>query len=410
MKKALILLLTAALVLSLAACGTKNPTGGENTGNAGDTANNNDGSNDADTGDANANDDADTGDVVEGDTSSDPVDGAGDTDKTDNDAGTNDTGSEDAPDKIPEGTPVKYDVNFAVLTGPTGVGAVSLMEKNDAGETLNSYTVSAVADNSQIQAGLINGDYDIAAVATNVASALYNKTEGQVKVIAINTLGVLYILERGDTIHSVADLAGKTIYSPGQGANPEYALRYILTSNGLTVSTPTETVEGADVSIVFEDASVIQTKMGAGEIDVCMLPVPAATAVLIQNEDVRSALDMTAEWDALGTGGQLTMGCVAVRTQFADENPEAVKQFLTDYEASITTVESDVDHAAQLCETYGIVPKAAIAKRAIPDCSLTFIAGADVRGTLEPYYQVLFDANPASIGGAMPRDDFYWTE
>ncbi len=318
------------------------------------------------------------------------------------------SGEKDDADMSGGETEVAYDVNFAVLTGPTGVGAVSLMEQNDAGNTLNRYTVSAVADNSQIQAGLINGDYDIAAVATNVAAALWNKTGGQVKIAAINTLGVLYILERGDTIHAVADLAGKTVYSPGQGANPEYVLRYILASNGLTVSTPTETVEDADVNIVFEDASVIQTKMGSGEIDVCMLPVPAATAVLVQNEDVRSALDMTAEWDALGSGGQLTMGCVAVRSEFADANPEAVKQFLTDYETSIAAVKNDVDHAADLCETYGIVPKAAIAKRAIPDCSLTFIAGDGMRDALEPYYQVLYDADPASVGGAMPGGDFYW--
>ena len=379
MKKVLILLLTLALTLSLAACGG---TGKDTTDTSDDTAS-----------DTSADTSADTTEDTSADTTEDTA---------------ADTSADTAEDTAGQTTPTVYDVNFAVLTGPTGVGAVSLMEKNDAGETLNRYTVSAVADNSQIQNGLINGDYDIAAVATNVASALYNKTQGQVQVVAINTLGVLYILERGDTVHAVADLKGKTVYSPGQGANPEYALRYILTQNGLTVSTPTEEVKDADVQLVFEDASVIQTKMAAGEIDLCMLPVPAATAVLIQNQDVRSALDMTKEWDALQTGGQLTMGCVAVRTAFAQEHPEAVKQFLTDYESSISAVKADVEHAAALCEQYGIVPKAAIAKRAIPDCSLTFIAGADVRATLEPYYQVLFDANPASIGGAMPDDAFYW--
>lgn len=301
-----------------------------------------------------------------------------------------------------------YDVNFAVLTGPTGVGAVSLMEKNDAGETLNHYAVSAVADNTQIRDGLINGDYDIAAIATNVAATLYNKNDGSIQVIALNTLGVLYILEKGDTIKSVADLKGKTIYAAGQGANPEYVLNYILTKNGLTVSTSVNPVEDADVEVVFDEAGVIQTKMASGEIDVCMLPVPAATAVLINNQDVRSALNLTAEWNALGSGGQLTMGCVAVRTEFAKENPQAVKQFLEDYEASINAVKADTDHAAQLCETYGIVPKAAIAKRAIPDCNLTFVSGGDIRTTLEPYFQVLFDANPASIGGAMPDDGFYY--
>ena len=241
-----------------------------------------------------------------------------------------------------------------------------------------------------------------------MAATLYNKTEGKIKVIALNTLGVLYILENGSTISSVADLKGRTIYAAGQGANPEYVLKYILTSNGLTVSTSVDPVEGADVEVVFDEASVIQTKMASGEIDLCMLPVPAATAVLINNQDVRSALDLTAEWNALGTGGQLTMGCVAVRTEFADENPKAVDRFLEEYEKSINGVKDDVDHAAQLCETYGIVPKAAIAKRAIPDCNLTFVSGEDIRSTLEPYFRVLFDADPASIGGAMPDDGFYY--
>ncbi len=300
------------------------------------------------------------------------------------------------------------DINVAVLTGPTGVGAVGLWEAADAGSTTDRYSITAVADNTQIRDGLINGDYDIAAIATNVAATLYNKTEGKIKVIALNTLGVLYILENGNTISSVADLKGRTIYAAGQGANPEYVLKYILTSNGLTVSTSVDPVEGADVEVVFDEASVIQTKMASGEIDLCMLPVPAATAVLINNQDVRSALDLTAEWNALGTGGQLTMGCVAVRTEFADENPKAVDRFLEEYEKSINGVKDDVDHAAQLCESYGIVPKAAIAKRAIPDCNLTFVSGEDIRSTLEPYFRVLFDADPASIGGAMPDDGFYY--
>ena len=300
------------------------------------------------------------------------------------------------------------DINVAVLTGPTGVGAVGLWEAADAGSTTDRYSITAVADNTQIRDGLINGDYDIAAIATNVAATLYNKTEGKIKVIALNTLGVLYILENGSTISSVADLKGRTIYAAGQGANPEYVLKYILTSNGLTVSTSVDPVEGADVEVVFDEASVIQTKMASGEIDLCMLPVPAATAVLINNQDVRSALDLTAEWNALGTGGQLTMGCVAVRTEFADENPKAVDRFLEEYEKSINGVKDDVDHAAQLCESYGIVPKAAIAKRAIPDCNLTFVSGEDIRSTLEPYFRVLFDADPASIGGAMPDDGFYY--
>lgn len=295
------------------------------------------------------------------------------------------------------------DINIAVLSGPTGVGAVGLMESNDKGESTNHYNFTVVGANDQITTGLSNGEFDIAAVATNLAATYYNKTSGSVEVIALNTYGVLYILERGDTIKSVADLRGKTIYCAGQAANPEYVLKHILSSNGLTYEG-----DNADVELVFEAPDAISAKMAAGEIDVCMLPVPAATGVLIQNSDVRSALDLTAEWDALGTGGKLTMGCVVVRREFAEEHPEAVKSFLEEYADSIETVLSDVDHAAQLCESYGIVPKAAVAKRAIPDCNICCVTGADIRVTLEPYYEVLFAANPDSIGGALPDDSFYY--
>ena len=236
MKKTLLLLLAAALVLSLAACGAGQS--GKETEAPGETS-------------------APGGETAGSETVNNET-----------------TGSETSGGET-SGTPEQaVPVNFAVLTGPTGMGAVKLMESSDKGETRNRYTVSALADNQQIQAGLINGDFDIAAVATNVAAALYNKTQGQVQVVALNTLGVLYILEKGDTVHSVADLKGKTVYSPGQGANPEYALKYILTRNGLTVSTDQEPVEDADVQIVFDDAGVIQTKMAAGEIDLAMLPSP----------------------------------------------------------------------------------------------------------------------------------------
>ena len=293
-----------------------------------------------------------------------------------------------------EGTSTDYagtDVNIAVLSGPTGIGAVGLMEANDAGETVNHYNFTVTAANDEVVAGLSNGDYDIAALATNVASNLYNKTSGGVQICALNTYGVLYILENGDTIQSMSDLAGKTIYATGQGANPEYVLNYLLTENGLT--------PGEDVTVEFMDSETLM---------VCMLPVPAVTSVLIQNPEVRVALDLTDEWNKVTDEGVLTMGCIVVRTEFAQENPEAVKAFLEEYAASIESVQSDVEHASQLCETYGIVAKAAVAAKAIPDCNLCCVTGADIQPAIEPYYNVLYAANPDSIGGALPGEDFYF--
>lgn len=292
------------------------------------------------------------------------------------------------------------DINMAVLSGPTGIGAVKLMERNDNGETVNHYNFTVATDNSAVVAGLANGDYDIAAVATNVAANLYNQTSGGVQICALNTYGVLYILENGDTIQSMADLAGKTIYATGQGANPEYVLNYLLTQNGLT--------PGEDVTVEYMDSNLLMTEMAAGTYEVCMLPVPAVTSVLMQNSDVRTALDLTEEWDKVTDEGVLTMGCVVVRTEFAQENPEAVKAFLSEYADSISYVQENVEEASQLCETYGIVAKAAVAAAAIPDCNLCCVTGGDIQSAIEPYYNVLFEANPDSIGGALPGEDFYF--
>ncbi|MCD8125291.1 MAG: ABC transporter substrate-binding protein [Lachnospiraceae bacterium] len=297
------------------------------------------------------------------------------------------------------------EINIAVLAGPTGIGAVSLMEANDAGETTNTYNFTVSSANDDVVAGLTSGEFDIAAVATNIAANLYNKTSGAVQICALNTYGVLYILENGESIESMADLAGKTIYATGQGANPEYVLEYLLEQNGLTWSTDGS---DADVQIEFMDSDTLTTGMASGEYEVCMLPVPAVTSVLMQNEDVRAALDLTEEWNNCTDEGQLTMGCIVVRTEFAEENPEAVAAFLEEYAASIETVQSDVEHAAELCETYGIVAKAAVAAQAIPDCNLCCVTGDEIRTTIEPYYNVLYTANADSIGGALPGDDFYF--
>ena len=297
------------------------------------------------------------------------------------------------------------DVNIAVLAGPTGIGASCLMEQNDAGETVNHYNFTVTSANDEVVAGLTSGEFDMAAIATNVAANLYNKTSGGVTVVAVNTLGVLYILENGDSVQGVADLAGRTIYCTGQGANPEYVLEYILTENGLTYS-----LDGsdADVQLVFLESAALTAGMASGEYDLCMLPVPAVTSVQVQNADVRTALDLTAEWNAVAPEGQLAMGCIAVRTEWLAGHQEAVDAFLTEYAASIAAVQADAAHAGELCEQYGIVAKAAIATKAIPSCNLTFISGADLEGTLNPYYGVLYAANPASIGGALPGSDLYY--
>ena len=311
------------------------------------------------------------------------------------------------PDVTPEPTPSGSDertaVRLAVLSGPTGVGAAKLLSEADAGTAANDYQYVIAADNSELVAGLTKGEIDIAAVASNVALNLYNKTGGGVKIIALGTRGVLHILEgRGGTsIQSVADLAGRTIYSPGQGANPEYILRYLLQQNGLDPD--------KDVNLVFADASEINAKLVSGDIDCAMLPVPAATAAILKGDgQVREAIDVTEAWDGLDSGSELIMTAVVARTEFVEAHPEAVNAFLAEYAASIDYVNSNVDEAAGLIAGYGITPNAAIAKQAIPQCHLVFISGADMAEAISDYFMVLYEVDPASVGGALPDDAIYY--
>lgn len=307
------------------------------------------------------------------------------------------------PTDEPTQEPAEGAVRFAVLSGPTGIGAAKLLSDADNGVSLNDYDYMIAADNNELVAALNQGRVDIATVASNVALNLYNKTGGAVRIIALGTQGVLHILEGsgGNTIQSVADLAGETIYSAGQGANPEYILRHLLTQNGLDPD--------HDVTIVFADASEIQAKLLSGEIRYAMLPVPAATAAIIKGEgQVRAAVDVTEAWNELNSGSQLIMTAVVARTEFIEENPEAIDAFLQEYAASIDYVNNNVDAAAELIAGYGITPNAAIAKQAIPQCHLVCITGSDMAPAISDYFMVLYSVNPASVGGGLPDDAIYY--
>jgi len=285
------------------------------------------------------------------------------------------------------------------LAGPTGIGMVGIMENNDG-----AYEFTLTSAANDIVAAIASGSADIAACPTNLAATLYQKTSGNVQLLALNTLGVLHVVTSDDRIQSVADLAGRTVYATGQGAVPEYALNYILEQSGLTDSVTVEYVA---------EHSELATLLAAGRAEIGILPEPHVTSALMQNDSLRAALDVTTLFeDAARDAGNedmvLSMGCVIVRRAFAQENPEAVARFLSDYAASVEMVNADVPAAAQLVEKFGILPKAAVAERAIPNCHIVFVDGEAMRAQIEPLYRLLFDANPASIGGSMPDDAFYY--
>ncbi len=290
---------------------------------------------------------------------------------------------------------------LAVLSGPTGIGAAKLLSVPE--ENAQGYEYTIEADNSALVAGLTGPEpiYDIATMASNMAVNLYNKTDGGVKIIALGTLGVLHILESGGNtaINSIADLAGKTIWSAGQGANPEYILRHLLEVSGVA----------DQVTVQFAEAPEIQAKLLSGEIECAMLPVPAATAAIAKSEgSVRDAIDVTEAWNEAEEAGQLVMTAVVVRAEFLETYPDVVADFLKDYEASIEYVTGNVEDAAQMVADLGITPSAGIAKAAIPQCHLTFIAGADMQPAISDYFRVLWELDPASIGGFIPDDGIYY--
>ncbi|HPE15492.1 MAG TPA: ABC transporter substrate-binding protein [Oscillospiraceae bacterium] len=301
----------------------------------------------------------------------------------------------------PSPTPdTRETIKLGLLKGPTGVGAAKLLSDNDMNETANIYDVTLAAEPTELVSAIVAGTVDIAAVPTNLAASLFNKTDRGVQLLALNTLGVLYILENGDTVHSISDLAGKTLYATGQASNPEYILDYILRAAGLE--------PGVDVDIEYKESAELVTLMAAGEVSLAMLPVPAATTVLMKNSDVRSAIDLTEAWNDVVEDGTLTMGCVIVRKDFADEHHDLVNSFLDEYGASIDYVENNVDEAAAMVAQYGITASEEIAKAAIPDCNLTFVTGTDMRDQLQEYYMALYQADPASVGGSIPDDAFYY--
>ncbi len=319
---------------------------------------------------------------------------------------------EESPSEVPAEDGEPATVNLAVLSGPTGIGAAKLMADSDANQAQddkgawtsdNLYNYTIAADNTELVAGLSSGTFDIATMASNAAVNLYNKTDGGVRIIALGTLGVLHILEGGGNaaINSIADLRGRTVYAVGQGANPEYVLRYLLTENGLDPD--------KDVELVFGEASEITQKLMTGEAACAMLPVPAATAAIAKGEGkIRAALDLTQVWNDLDNGSEFIMTAVVARAEFVEHHKDKVDTFLKDYAASIDYVVNNVDEAAGLIAGYGITPSAGIAKAAIPQCHLTFIAGADMAPAISGYYEILYRADPAAVGGALPDDAIYY--
>ena len=302
-------------------------------------------------------------------------------------------------------TPENPDVTVraTVMKGPTGMGMSKLMKDDANSASQNDYEFTVAASPDEARNALISGTTDIAALPVNLAAVLYNKGV-DISFVGINTLGVLYILENGNTITSVEDLRGKTIYATGQGSTPQYFLEYLLTKNGIDLEN--------DITIEYiAEHAELATKLATGDAAIGILPEPNVTSALSAatqngNTALRIALDVTEEWEKFGEG-ELCQGCIVVTNQFKNEHPEQYAKFLKEYAASAEYVVTEVDEASKIIEEFGIIPKAPLAKKAIPNANICFIDGDDGIAYMQSVLNVLYTANPSSVGGKLPDDAFY---
>ena len=323
--------------------------------------------------------------------------GNGDTasEKTTAETGNEETGEEETEQAE------KMDISIAGLKGATSIGMVKMMEDAANGEAANNYKFKVAGTADEISAALVKGEIDIAAVPCNLASVLYNKTEGGIVLAGINTLNVLYVIETGTSVSSVEDLKGRTVYSTGKGTTPEYTLNYLLQSNGIDPA--------SDLTIEYKaEATEVASILSSSEDAIAVLPQPYVTTVMMSNDKVRIAIDIQEEWDKISNDGSgIVTGVVVVRKDFLEENQEAVDAFLEEYKDSAAYVNENAGDAAALVEKFEIF-KADVTEKAIPLCNITFIGGDEMKEKVSGYLEVLFGQNPNSVGGKMPGDDFYY--
>lgn len=289
-------------------------------------------------------------------------------------------------------------LEVAALNGPTGIGMVQMLEEMEGAEN-PKYNIVLYQSPDEIVGKVVSGELDIACVPSNLGAVLYNKTEGGIKLLGMNTLGVLYIVENGQTVQNIEDLKGKTILSSGKDSTPEFVLNYILNEAGL--------VPGEDVTVEFMgNHSDIASKLMAEEGTIALLPEPFVTTVLAKDENIRMAIDVNEAWNNLNQM-DLPMGIIIANANVVKDNAKGIEAFLKDYETSVKFVDENLEDAAALVEKFGIVPNAALAKVAIPKCNIVYRDSSASKDSLNKFYEILEQANPKAVGGKLPDEAFY---
>ena len=297
----------------------------------------------------------------------------------------------------------ELEINVYLLNGTTALGASKMIADENADSDEMNYKFEIFTDAKSITSAIISGEADIAALPTNVAAKLYKNSDGKLQLLALNTLGVLHLLQNGgEEVESLADLSGRTVYVPGAGSNPEFITAALLESAGLKV--------GEDVIIdatSFASPDALEAAIASGAADLAVLPEPKVTVTMMNNTDIKKALDFTSEWERLNGENTLVQGCLVVNTEFANAHPAEVKKFLEDYTASVEYIKAGTDEAIQMIVDAEILPKAAIAKKALPSCNICSITGKDMEPLMKVFYEKLYAYNEASVG-AVPDSAFYY--
>lgn len=293
-------------------------------------------------------------------------------------------------------------VRIGSLKGPTSLGILDLMDRAEKGETKHPYEFRMAVGADELLPLMAKGELDMALIPANVAAVLYHKTEGGVCVVDINTLGVLYLVTGDEAVAGPADLKGRTICLTGKGATPEASLRYVLDRSGLG--------EGDYVLEYRSEPTEVAALLAEDPSRVGLLPQPFATAALMQNGDLRIAIDMNAQWEQLqgGEGGGMVTGVTVVRREFLEEHEDVVEDFLEEHASSVDAVNGDPEKGAAMAVRAGIVAKEAIAAEAIPRCNLVCVTGEEMKAALSAYLEALAGFDAGLIGGALPEEDFYY--
>ena len=293
-------------------------------------------------------------------------------------------------------------VRIGSLKGPTTMGLVKLMQDDKNGESLNDYEFTMAGAADEISGKLATGDLDMALIPANLAAVLYNNTQGKIQMTAINTLGVLYVVEAGDSIQSIEDLKGKTVLSTGKGTTPEYGLNFVLSKNGIDPA--------KDLTIEFKsEATEAAAALADGSATIAVLPQPFVTTAMMNNDKLRLALSLTDEWAKVEPESAMITGVAVVNAEFAQQNPEAVQNFLSEYQASTEYVNANPQEASVWIEEADIAP-AAVAEKAIPQYNIVCITGTEMKEKAEGYLNALYEQNPKAVGGQLPDEAFYFVE